>query len=99
MRFTWRHSINARLGPSLWCVVPSRKLHPPDDDHSEDLGAERLDGKGRSKDSETLMQLHTIRPSCTKNEGQLRDKPFRSIAATGKTAAAAARNPSADQQD
>ncbi|QNJ02905.1 hypothetical protein SynPROSU1_01301 [Synechococcus sp. PROS-U-1] len=43
--------------------------------------------------------MHTIDPSCIKNERQLRDKPLRPVPATWNKVAAAARNPSADQQD
>ena len=46
-----------------------------------------------------VIQLPIIQPNCTKSQGQIRDKPFTSIATTEAKAAAAARNPSADPQD
>ena len=47
-------------------------------------------------------ELHLVsakEPNCTKAKRHLRDKPFKFIASTEIKEAAAARNPSADQQD
>ena len=43
----------------------------------------------------SARELHTINPSCTKFQGQLRDKPLRPFPITGSQVAAAATTASA----
>ena len=88
----FREDFSQLIKKELLCIIPGLLIREP-------FREEQMTRKSRSNGSEMPKQLLIIQPSCTKCQGQLRDKLLRPIAATKSKLAAATTRASADQRD
>ena len=87
----FREDFSQLIKKELLCIIPGLLIREP-------FREEQMTRKSRSNGSEMPKQLLIIQPSCTKCQGQLRDKLLRPIAATKSKLAAAATKASVDQR-
>ena len=87
----FREDFSQLIKKELLCIIPGLLIREP-------FREEQMTRKSRSNGSEMPKQLLIIQPSCTKCQGQLRDKLLRPIAATKSKLASAATKASVDQR-